>query len=253
MEEDRKKRLNIAPLLIWVAFFGVLSMTLPHTATILSFLQEDSAAGTIAAWGGAISYEVSVLTFTYARIQYIKRMRVGGLRRYVNWFGAGTLMAVLASAIANTWYIVEYQRHLVIYDTVPFTEWVTVLLFGTALPVMQFVFAEAVVASSGVVSALQDDNRELQRLRRYAKKLEREIAEREKSIAEREQQLQESAITLDGVASHLHTIANGNTQIEKATAMLAIFPNADTQTVASVLGVSPSTVTRARKRLQGMK
>jgi hypothetical protein len=151
-----KQLSNWSTNLLWMIYFALLAVLLPHTAWAFNRFEPQADGwlgvswGVVTAWAGAFAFEAAIAALTHRlakRIETTPRYSAGhvALRRfsyqYLNAYAAGLFVALGVSALANFAHAVEYGREFAIFGRYSIPPLLYSVTFGGSLPLVSLLFA----------------------------------------------------------------------------------------------------------------
>jgi len=161
--------------LLWLVYLSLLAVLLPHTAWAFNRFEPDGLAGQATGWAAAFAFEAAIAVLTHKLAKHIEAVKRGKrrfVRRYLNAYSVGLIVAMLVSALANLAHAVQFGRELAIFGQwgVPFG--VYAVAFGGILPLVSLLFARVL---SNVVDTETEENTELIAAKAAIKEVRREL------------------------------------------------------------------------------
>ena len=140
--------------ILWGVYLCLLGVLLPHTAWAFStFEPRDAWWGKTTAWLGALAFESAIAVLTHKLAKHIEATRRGRrlfIRRYLNAYSFGLLVAIGVSMLANLSHAVEFGGSMAIFANSSALPALYSVAFGAILPVVSLLFARVL---SNVVDA----------------------------------------------------------------------------------------------------
>ena len=229
--------------ILWGVYVALLAVLLPHTAWAFSRFEPPGALGNVIAWAAAFAFEAAIATLTHKLAKHIEAVRRGKhlfVRRYLNAYSAGLLVAVGVSTAANLAHAIEFGQRIAIFDSGTALPAIYSVAFGAVLPLTSLVFARVL---SNVADAEVEQDEELVAAKAEAKDLRRRLKDTAALVAENERRADDAEQRL-GIAGDLFTRLFAEQVRVRIAAVAEAFPKLQPATIAKVADASPSYVSQ---------
>jgi hypothetical protein len=216
-----------------------LAVLLPHTAWAFRQFEPDTDWGKGTAIAAAFAFEAAIVVLTHKlaiHIATVKRGKNKFVRRYVNAFSIGLLIAVAVSGLANLAHAVEFGGELSIIEKGPAPFALFVVAFGGILPLCSLLFARVL---SNVVETDSDRDRELAAALSTVREHKRSVSEANARADQAEQRF--------AAAGDLMVALVGGDKRARILAVRRQWPELPVRSVAYVAESSPSYVSEVLK------
>ena len=257
-----KQLSNWSTNLLWVIYFALLAVLLPHTAWAFSRFEPKTRGwlgvswGVVTAWAGAFAFEAAIAALTHQlakRIEKTPRYTAGhaALRRfsyqYMNAYAAGLFVALGVSALANFAHAVEYGREFAIFGHYSIPPLLYSVTFGGILPLVSLLIARILgdTADAEVAS-----NPELTRAKQTIKELQTALHTAEARISDTEAR----AIAAEqrfAAAGDLSARLFAEEKRQRILVAAERWPELPAASVAIIAGASPGYVSEVLKLSDG--
>jgi len=233
--------------LLWAIYFALLGVLFPHTAWTFRQFEPDGWSQIIG-WIAAFVFECGIAAITWRlkkKIETTPKYTKEPIAwrkfqyRYVNWFGAGLLVVLAVSLLANWAHAVEFGKTFKVFTDYSIPPALFPLAFGAILPITSLLFI-------GVLAEVQDTeqeaNEELIEAKQNIRELRKQVREAEQARTLAEQRF--------GAIGDLVARLFSEVKRERILAVHQRWPALPPSAIAVITEASPSHVSGVLKEVE---